>query len=478
MGSTKGRTVLEFSGSASQVQEAFHTAIHKYIVNGEQHWANASDPIIPTALTGAVAGILSLHNFLKQPQSHIVREPALAQIIPGKKPQVTFPPQNGQAQTNALGPQDYATIYDINPVYSNGINGNGVFVGVVGRSNLFGGGNDVEQFMSVFGLCCSGNFQVVLNGPDPGDLGGGEEAEATLDSSWSKAVAPLASVNLVVSASTNTTDGVDLSELYIVEGNNYDVMTESFSGCELYATDAQLAGASALAEQAAAQGITYMVSTGDDGAAGCDDPNSAPATHPDSVNLLASTAFNVAVGGTMFNENGNNGTYWSNAPPISETALSYIPENVWNESSAVHGLWAGSGGASAGNVESGGPPPESRSPMAIRGSGNSCRCVRDLPDVSLTAAGHDPYLLCLRGSCVPNNQGEIFVYFISGTSASAPSFAGVMALVDEQMAGERPEFASGSSELCPLSIGSFTERVSHTVQRFRCFGAARQQLHL
>jgi hypothetical protein len=58
--------------------------------------------------------------------------------------------------------------------------------------------------------------------------------------------------------------------------------------------------------------------------------------------------------------------------------------------------------------------------------------VRDLPDVSLTAAGHDPYLLCLEGSCVPDSQGELYVYFISGTSASAPSFAGIMALVDDK----------------------------------------------
>src|SRR2546422_5802266 len=83
VGSTKGRTVLEFSGSASQVQEAFHTTIHKYVVNGEQHWANASDPMIPSALTGAVAGVLSMHNFLKKPQSHFSKEPGVAQLIPG-----------------------------------------------------------------------------------------------------------------------------------------------------------------------------------------------------------------------------------------------------------------------------------------------------------------------------------------------------------------------------------------------------------
>src|SRR5271169_5034017 len=66
VGSTKGRAVLEFSGSAGQVREAFHTTIHKYIVKGEQHWANASDPSIPRALIPAVAGIDSLHDFRKK----------------------------------------------------------------------------------------------------------------------------------------------------------------------------------------------------------------------------------------------------------------------------------------------------------------------------------------------------------------------------------------------------------------------------
>jgi len=59
----KGRGVIEFSGSAGQVQQAFHTAIHKYVVNGRAHWANASDPEIPAALAPAVAGIARLNNF-------------------------------------------------------------------------------------------------------------------------------------------------------------------------------------------------------------------------------------------------------------------------------------------------------------------------------------------------------------------------------------------------------------------------------
>ena len=185
MGTTKGRSVLEFSGSASQVQEAFHTAIRRSVVNGEQHWANASDPSIPTALTPAVAGVLTLHNFLKKPALRLAKEPARAKIVPGKKPQVTFPAQNGQPVTYALAPQDFAVIYDANPSYTLGISGGGITIGVVGRSNLYSGapnntpGEDVQSFQQdAFAMCCSvftpGN--IVINGPDPGDLGGGERS--------------------------------------------------------------------------------------------------------------------------------------------------------------------------------------------------------------------------------------------------------------------------------------------------------------
>ena len=435
VGSTKGRTVLEFSGSASQVKEAFHTAIHKYVVNGEEHWANASDPMIPTALTPAVSGVLTLHNFVKKPASHFSGQAVPAKLVPGKKPQVTFPAQNGQPVTNALAPQDYAVIYNINTALS-ALPGNGVTIGVVGRSNLYNSGEDVSDFRDNIGGCC-GPISVILDGPDPGDLGGGEEAEATLDSTWSAAIAPYANVELVVSASTNTTDGIDLSETYIIENNLADIMTESFSACELYATDGQLAFSSGMAEQAAAQGITYFVSTGDNGTAGCDDPSVAPAMYPISVNLIASTAFNVAVGGTEFNENGNTSKYWGTEPPVQESAISYIPENVWNESSLANGLWSGSGGASAGNIAGGQGGTKLGVPKPYWQSGVvgiPADGVRDLPDVSLTAAGHDPYLLCLEGSCQQDSTGQIYIYFISGTSAASPSFAGIMALVDEQQA--------------------------------------------
>lgn len=440
VGTTKGRTLLEFSGSASQVQEAFHTSIHKYVVNGAQHWANASDPSIPTALTPAVAGVLTLHNFLKKPQIRYSKRAVPAQSVPKRKPLVTFT-ENGQV-IHALAPQDYATIYNINGAYSQGLTGSGVTIGVVGRTDIYSGGQDVSDFRNTaFGICC-GNFNIIENGADPGDLGGGEEFEATLDSSWSGAIANNATIDLVVSASTNTSDGVDLSEFYIVENNLADVMTESFGSCEWFYSSAEALGVSQLAEQAAAQGISYFVSSMDSGAEGCDDPNSETvASGPVSANLLASSWYTTGVGGTMFNENGQDSRYWGSEPPVQESAISYIPENVWNESCAAStcgsgsaNIWAGGGGASQFFGK----------PSWQAGTGVPDDNARDVPDVALTSAGHDPYLLCLDGSCVANSQGQFYVYFVWGTSAAAPSFAGIMALIDQEMARAGQTLRQGS----------------------------------
>ncbi len=369
---TKGRTVIEFSGTAAQVQQAFHTPIHKFVVNGEEHWANAIDPQIPAALAPAVAGVHTLHNFLKKPMIRVGSR-VRATFMPGPPPQVTFPPQNGRPAIHALGPQDYAKIYNINPAYNSGITGAGITVAVVGRSNFSVG--DVQEFDNAFGLTRS-LPEVISNGPSPGVLGGGEEAEAILDTTWSGAIAPGANIDFVVPATTNTTDGVDLSELYIIDNNFADIMTESFGACEADRTSAEISAQGALAEQAAAQGITYMVSTGDTGAEGCDNLGETVAQGPISVNFLASTPFNVAVGGTIFNEGTQSSKYWGSAPPLAETALSYIPENVWNESCTVAqcgqnaNIAAGGGGASSFFSKPGGlahlDPPLLRLPHPSR----------------------------------------------------------------------------------------------------------------
>jgi hypothetical protein len=426
---SKGRTVIEFSGSASQVQEAFHTTIHKYLVNGEQHWANDRDPSIPTALTPAVAGIFTLHNFLMKPQYVLSKEKGT--VRPGNPPQVTT-----TTGTHGLVPGDYAVIYNI-PAYTSSTNGSGITIGVIAESEILL--SDFSEYLSLFSLT-SNTPNIIVNGPDPGDVPGAD-VEGTLDATWSQLIAPGATVDFVVSASTDTTAGIDLSELYIIENNLANVMTESFGGCEAFAGDSQVAGIANMAEQAAAQGISYMVSSGDNGAEGCDDPNSeSVASGPISVNVLASTPFTVAVGGTVFNENGRS-TYWNSTNTTNGvSALSYIPEDVWNDSCVLGScpsgvspnIWAGSGGASLGNTSNGGtftgfPAPSWQSGVTgLPPASNPTQ--RYLPDVSLTASTHDGYVLCFQGSCASQE-----FYLIGGTSASAPSFAGIMALVDQKM---------------------------------------------
>lgn len=422
-----GKNVIEFSGNAGQVQETFHTAIHKYVVNGLSYWANSTDPQIPVALTGAVAGVATLHNFGKKAQIISTGKQFQAQV--GARPEFT---SDG---TYALAPGDYATIYNINPLYNAGINGTGVTIAVVGRSSI--NVSDVTSFRSTFGLPVN-NPQIVLNGPGTRDLGGDEEAEAVLDTTWAGAVAPYATVKLVVSATTNTTDGVDLSEQYIIDNNLGDVMTESFGDCEADGySQGDATFYSSLAQQAAAEGITYAVAAGDSGAEGCDSPTETAATGPISVNILASNPYVVAVGGTEFNENGNYSAYWAstNNDTTQASALSYIPEDVWNESCSVAqcgstnaALWAGGGGASVFYSK----PSWQAGVTGIPNDG-----ARDVPDVALTAAGHDAYLLCLDGSCTPNRRGEIELEGYSGTSAATPSFAAMMALLVQKTGGRQ-----------------------------------------
>ena len=417
---SKGRNIIEFSGAAAQVQDTFETSSRKFVVDGKEHWANANDPTIPAALWPVVEGVFTLHNFYKEPLVHVTDAQFTAKAAPGERPQFTS--TNG---LHALTPADYYTIYNFNPLISWSSQ-----IAIVGRSNI--NPQDVSYF-HYWMYDQAASYRIVVNGPDPGDLGGGEEVEAVLDTTWAGAVAPTATITLVVSQSTATTDGVDLSEAYIIDNNLADVMSESFGSCEANFTSTEAAGISSLAEQAAAQGITYVVAAGDSGSAGCDDPKTqATATHGLSVNMLASSPYTVAVGGTIFDENGHDSTYWrsTNTQATLESAISYIPENPWNQSctSGQSGctkpnIWAGGGGASTFF-----PKPPWQTGVAGIPSDNA----RHLPDVSLTAATHDPYLLCIRGSCIPDANGNISFIGVGGTSASAPAFAGIMSLVAQK----------------------------------------------
>jgi hypothetical protein len=416
--------VVEFGGTAGQVKQAFHTPIHSYFANGKTHFANALDPQIPAALAPVVAGIGTLHNFEKRPALMVLGTASRIGTSSLWQPNFTF---NGAAgPAHYLAPGDFAKIYNTAGLYSGGFDGTGQSIAIVARTNI--NLSDVQIFRIAFGLPPN-DPHIILDGPDPGNLFGGEETEADLDVEWSGAIAPKATINLVVSASTNSTDGVDLSAEYIVDNNLSPVLSASFMECEASLGQAENTFFNDLWEQAAAQGITVVVSSGDNGAAGCDDPASGqPATQGPAVNGLASTPFNIAVGGTQFDENGAASTYWSptNGPDQS-SVLGYIPEVVWNEScSDVNQC-----GSVSLFASSGGPSSLYSKPPWQSGPGVPNDASRDLPDVSLAAAGgHDGYLLCQDGICLTDGAGQLInAEVVGGTSAAAPSFAAIMALV-------------------------------------------------
>lgn len=466
-GVAKGRTAIEFSGTAGQVEEAFSTAIHSYEVNGEQHWANAAEPSIPSAMTPVVRGVLTLHNFPRHSNAVIHGQPVKPKQG-AASPYFTF--TSGQTTYYGLGPTDFATIYDVLPLWKAGIDGTGQTIAIVGETNI--NISDVNSFRSLFGLPANAP-KVILNGPDPGIVG--DETEAVLDVSWSGAVAKNATIDLVVSASTDTSLGVDLSALYIVDNDVAPVMSESYGECELALGSAGNAFYNALWQQAAAEGITVMVSAGDSGSAVCDNFNgSSFATRGLAVNGFASTPYNVAVGGTDFDQSATNiATYWNptNDPTTASSAKSYIPETTWNQSCGAQGL--NGCGPSATNLNivggSGGPSSCSnmngnftclggyRKPSWQVGNGVPQDGVRDLPDVSLFASSGfngSFYIICeadfspfgpIPGYSQPCSLTNFSFVGLGGTSASSPAFAGMMALVNQKMGIEGQSARQGNA---------------------------------
>lgn len=448
---TAGRTLIEFSGSAGQVRSAFHTEIHNYLVNGESHTANATDPQIPAALAPVVVGPVSLNSFPRISYAKIVGQFRHAIGKPGLQPLFTFPnPSNGQ-NFYALAPGDFATIYNSKALIAAGTDGTGQTIAVVGETNIKI--QDVQQFRQMFGL--PANFDatnVILDGEDPGITSPGEEGEADLDVEWSGATAPGATVKFVVSASTPASAGIDLSALYIVEQNLAGQMSESYGACEQALGAAGNAFYNNLWEQAAAQGITVILSSGDGGSAGCDNFDTEQvATQGSAVSGLASTPFNVSVGGTDFDEVDSWATYWNATNDATgSSARSYIPEIPWNQNCAQISLTGCGATAPSGSVNiiagSGGPSNVYGKPkwqMGVTGVPIDNR--RDQPDVSLFAsAGFNGtgYVYCqsdqtISGAATCNinaSNGVLDFGVVGGTSVSAPAFAGIMALVNQYQA--------------------------------------------
>ncbi len=385
----RGRNSIAASGTAAQVEAAFQTEIHSYLVEGETHFANTSEPSVPAAFRSVVKGIRGLNDFRIKPRLRS----SLA------KPDYT----TGPGRTHYLAPDDFATIYDVTPLYAAGINGAGQKIAIAGQIEI--NLSDIEQFRTQFNLPANDPQTLLVpgsrnpgNDPTSGDLG-----ESDLDLEWSGAVARNANIIFVYSTDVMT------SVQYAIDQNLAPVVSVSYGSCELETSSSESSAFVQWAQQANAQGITWFAASGDDGAADCDDSQNPGL----AVDLPGSVPEVTSVGGTEFIE--GTGTFWNTTNNANgASALSYIPETTWNTSAEDQEPSASGGGASVLFSK----------PSWQTGPGVPSDNARHVPDVALNASDdHDPYMVYTSGS----------LQLFGGTSLPTPSFAGLTALLNQKL---------------------------------------------
>jgi subtilase family serine protease len=489
--------LIDFSGTAGQVRDAFHTEIHHLSVDGKDHVANMSNPQIPAALAPAVKGIVSLHDFMPHPAMKLHSN-------------YTF--SSGGSTYYALVPGDLAKIYNFNPAFSAGYTGTGETIVVIEDTNVYST-SDWTKFRSTFGLSSytSGSFTQVHPGSNCTNPGtNGDDGEAILDAEWASAAAPNATIELASCADTSSTFGGLIALQNLINGSNPPpIYSISYGECEAENGATANAAYSSAYQQATSEGLSVFVSSGDEGAASCD-ADEANATHGIGVSGFASTQYNVAVGGTDYSDtySGSNSTYWSSTNSSTyESAKSYVPEIPWNDScasvlianaegySTTYGssgfcnstigkedfLTTASGSGGPSGCATGSPSTSGVVSGTCKGwskpswqsiLGNPADGVRDIPDVSLFAAngvwGHY-YVFCWSDtreggtSCsgAPSTWSGA-----GGTSFSSPIWAGIQALIDQKKGAKQglpnaryytlgsSEYGTGGSSTCNSSNGN------------------------
>ncbi len=494
--------LIDFSGTAGQVRSAFHTEIHQLDVKGVKHIANMSDPQIPAALAPAVVGVVSLHDF--KPHTNY-------------KPRANYTDGGCEFGTCYLVvPADLATIYNLNPLFTTSISGQGQTIVVVEDTDVYSTA-DWTTFRSTFGLSTytDGSFTQIHPAPPSGptnctDPGyNGDDDEATLDAEYASAAAPSAAIVLASCSDTSTFGGLIAMQNLLNESSTPPaIMSVSYGECEAFNGAAANLAYSNAYQQAVTEGVSVFVSAGDEGAASCSADSGEPTdTYGIGVSGFASTPYNVAVGGTDFGDTyaDTNSTYWGATNSSTyESALSYVPEIPWNDSCASvliseflgygsqtygssslcntgEGLTttAGSGGPSAcatgspsvsgvvGGTCAGWPKPSWQSLV-----GNPSDGVRDIPDVSLFAANgvwDHFYIFCFSD---PDNGGvpctgapDTWVGG-GGTSFASPIMAGIQALVNQNAGGPQgnpnpiyynlaaAEYGASGSSACNSTLGN------------------------
>ena len=421
----RGRTQVWFTGSVSQIETVFRTEMHRYTVNGEAHFANAIEPAVPAALAEVVLGVHGLSNFRPRARAHIRR-------LSPEEVKANYTNSQG---LHFLAPDDFATIYDVKALYTAGFDGTGVRIAVAGQSAI--NTTDISAFRTAAHLpaLTSSNFTTTLV-PNSGTstVVTGDVGESSLDLEWAEAVAKGASETFVYVGNSQTTSVFD-AFLFAIDNITAPVISMSYGNCEQNLPSSFLTMVQQETQRANLQGQTISAASGDFGAADCDNSSGLPAQGGIGVDIPGALPYVTSVGGTSFSGDlSNAGTYWGPTNNGNNgSALQYIPETTWNNTTSLNALSATGGGASTLFSK----------PSWQTGTGVPNDGQRAVPDIALAAdPDHDGYLLCAtdsgatppQGPCVSGGFGDSggFLNVAGGTSFGAPTFSGIVAILNQK----------------------------------------------
>jgi len=434
---SRNRSEITFSGNVSQIEAAFGTEMHYFKSGGQTHFAPASDLSVPAAMAPAILSITRLSDF--RPKSHFIRgNPALS------RPNFT----SGQTGSHFMTPGDLGVIYDINAAYNAGYTGAGQTIAVIGQSTVVTG--DILNFQTAAGVPVRAPTLVPVPTTGSYQVSDGDEEESDLDLEYTSSIARGATIYFVYTGNSLTTGGAFAALQYAVQtplpgqSRPANIISSSYGDCEPDVGAAEFATLNTYLAQAAAQGQTVMSAAGDSGSSDCynlSDFNSTSITTPQvaapSVDFPASSQYVTAMGGSEFptaDVASTNTTYWkaSTGSDLVTSALSYIPEQVWNDDAVTSGLSAGGGGVSIFA-----PAPSWQTGVP----GITANTFRTLPDLALDASPNNAgYLICssdpssgITGSCSYGfrDSSDLYLTVAGGTSFATPIFAGMQAIINQ-----------------------------------------------
>ena len=424
---SRSKNRISFSGTVEQVEAAFGTEMHYYRVNGETHFAPSRDVSLPAALSPVVQTVTNLSTF--RPKSHIrFRGPRRA-----VSPDFT----SNQSGQHFLTPKDVATIYDINPAYKAGYNGAGQSIAVVGQSAV--ALSDIEHFQTAAGFAVKDPTLVLVPNTGAATIKSGDESESDLDLEYTSTIASGATIYFVY-VGNNANNNVFDSIQFAVTNKTAPIISVSYGLCETALGSSGYSSLNAILAQAASQGQSVTVASGDSGSTDCYGEAGLTTAEQQAlaVDFPASSQYVTAMGGTEFpaaDVASANTTYWQAASgsDVVSSALSYIPEQVWNDDSTTR-LASGGGGVSTFTAR---PSWQTGVPGIPSGT------FRFVPDISLTSSPDNAgYLFCssdtstgVTGSCTNGfrDSSDVNLTVAGGTSFAAPIFAGMLAIINDKL---------------------------------------------